>query len=350
MNILKYLFPLTLFASAWLAFNSTGIMCFITAIYAFGIFPFAEYLLQPQLKNFDTIEADAAKANKLYDWLLYLCVVLQVASMFYFLHCITNSHQTTSQLIGKTLSMGILCGVFGINVAHELGHRLSKAERRLAKISLATSLMMHFYVEHNKGHHKHAATPHDPASARYGESIYSFFARAIPGVYKSAWHIENTDIKKKYGRIWSIHNEMIMAHIYQGLAIVGVGIYFMSIKTAICFVIAALIGIMLLECIDYIQHYGLQRTLKESGLYERMQAHHSWDSHYPLGRLMLFELTRHSDHHYLASKKYQVLDAHGNAPQMPAGYPGSILLALVPPLWFKVMHPRIAQHEAMMLA
>jgi alkane 1-monooxygenase len=346
MKLIKYFFPITMFASAWYAFNASTIGCFATAIYAFVIFPGLELILAPQLKNMEAIEADAAKTNKLYDFMLYACVVLQVLSMIYFLYNITTLPQTLIQVIGKTLSMGVLCGVFGINVAHELGHRLSKAERRLAKVSLASSLMMHFYVEHNKGHHKHVATPHDPASARYDESIYTFFARAIPGVYLSAWHIENNDTKKKYGTIWSVHNEMIMAHVYQGLIILAIAIISNSLVTTICFVAAALIGIMLLECIDYIQHYGLQRNLKESGLYERVQAHHSWDSHYPLGRLMLFELTRHSDHHYLASKKYQVLNAHDTAPQLPTGYPGTIILALVPPLWFKVMNKRIADHQA----
>lgn len=93
--------------------------------------------------------------------------------------------------------MGVLCGLFGINLAHELGHRNSKQEQWLAKICLCTSLYGHFIVEHNKGHHKNVATPHDPASARYGENIYAFYIRAVKGVYLGAWHIANAEALKK---------------------------------------------------------------------------------------------------------------------------------------------------------
>jgi alkane 1-monooxygenase len=107
------------------------------------------------------------------------------------------------------------------------------------------------------------------------------------------------------------------------------------------FIAAALMGGMLLETVNYIEHYGLSRNKTSEESYERVQPHHSWNSNHVIGRLMLFELSRHSDHHYLASRKYQVLRHMDQAPQMPTGYPGMILLSLVPPLWFKVMHSEI---------
>jgi alkane 1-monooxygenase len=113
-----------------------------------------------------------------------------------------------------------------------------------------------------------------------------------------------------------------------------------------CFLGAALMGILLLETVNYIEHYGLQREQLENGKYERAMPAHSWNSNHVVGRLMLFELSRHSDHHYLASRKYQVLRHHDNAPQMPTGYPGMMLLSLVPPLWFAIMNRRIEKQFA----
>jgi alkane 1-monooxygenase len=117
--------------------------------------------------------------------------------------------------------------------------------------------------------------------------------------------------------------------------------YFFGGLVTIYFLAAALIGILLLETVNYIEHYGLQRKQIAEGKYERALPVHSWNSDHVIGRIMLFELSRHSDHHYLASRKYQVLRHHDNSPQMPTGYPGMIILSLLPPLWFYVMNKRI---------
>jgi alkane 1-monooxygenase len=122
--------------------------------------------------------------------------------------------------------------------------------------------------------------------------------------------------------------------------------WFFGFFVLTCFLGAALMGILLLETVNYIEHYGLQREQLENGRYERAMPAHSWNSNHVVGRLMLFELSRHSDHHYLASRKYQVLRHHDNAPQMPTGYPGMMLLSLVPPLWFAIMNRRIEKQFA----
>ena len=126
------------------------------------------------------------------------------------------------------------------------------------------------------------------------------------------------------------------------IALLAAIYYFFNVQTVLYFMAAAMIGILLLETVNYIEHYGLLRQLKENGNYERVQHHHSWNSNHILGRTMLFELSRHSDHHYKASKHYQLLDSMPESPQMLTGYPGMMLLALVPPLWFKVMHKKLA--------
>ena len=234
--------------------------------------------------------------------------------------------------------MGLLCGTFGINVGHELGHRVNAFEQVLAKASLLTSLYMHFFIEHNKGHHKNVATPHDPSSARFNEPVYLFYFRTIIFSYLSAWKIANEEMKKKGHNL--LQNEMLQAHVIQ-FAFVVLILFSFGFTITVYFLLAALMGILLLETVNYIEHYGLQRKESAEGKYERAMPHHSWNSNHILGRLMLFELSRHSDHHYLASRKYQILKNHDDAPQLPTGYPGSMLLSLLPPVWFYVMNRRI---------
>lgn len=243
--------------------------------------------------------------------------------------------------------MGLLCGTFGINIGHELGHRVNHFEQWLAKASLMTSLYMHFFIEHNKGHHKNVATPGDPSSARKNEAVYLFYFRTIIFSYLSAWHIANDEVKKKKLSWWQ--NEMLQAHVIQIMFVVVIAFFF-GLTITVYFLMAALMGILLLETVNYIEHYGLQRRPVGDGKYERAMPHHSWNSNHILGRLMLFELSRHSDHHYLASRKYQVLRHYETAPQLPTGYPGSMLLSLLPPLWFYIMNKRIRHFETLQAA
>jgi alkane 1-monooxygenase len=233
-----------------------------------------------------------------------------------------------------------MCGVFGINVGHELGHRVNFFEQTMAKALLLTSLYMHFFIEHNKGHHKKVATREDPSSARFGEWVYGFHFRSVVFSYLSAWKIANNDVRKKGKPALSLYNEMIQFQLIQ-IAFVILIFFVFGWLTTLYFLIAAVIGFMLLETVNYIEHYGLQRKELDDGKYERALPAHSWNSDHVIGRLFLFELSRHSDHHYLASRKYQVLRHHDDSPQMPTGYPGMMILALIPPVWFWVMNKRI---------
>ncbi len=344
MNIkaFKYWSPITMYLLAWLAFTTTGIQVWATLVYAFVLIPLAELFIKPNEKNLDKAEEEIAKHNRTYDYMLYCFVVLQFIALYFFLCSFNNSALTQWDVAGRIATMGLLCGVFGINVAHELGHRNNAFEQLLAKASLLTSLYMHFFIEHNKGHHKNVATPQDPSSARYNEPVYLFYFRTIFFSYKSAWHIANEEMKKRGLPKWHLSNEMVQAHFIQIILVVIIYVVF-GTHILVYFLLAAFIGILLLETVNYIEHYGLQR--KETGIrkYERAMPQHSWNSSHVLGRLMLFELSRHSDHHYLASKKYQILQHQENAPQLPTGYPGSMLLAMLPPAWFYVMNRRITQ-------
>lgn len=311
-------------------------------LFAWVLIPLTELLLPPDPVNMSEAEEALAKADWRYDYTLYFFVLLQFIALGYFLFAMQDPNLSNWDVAGRICSMGLLCGTFGINIGHELGHRIKPFEQWLAKASLMTSLYMHFFIEHNKGHHKHVATPQDPSSARYNEPVYLFYFRTIALSYLSAWRIANQDVRKAGHVVWGIHNEMIQAHLIQAGFIVIIYL-FTSATVLMYFLIAAFIGILLLETVNYIEHYGLSRQRTNSGNYERAMPHHSWNSNHVLGRLMLFELSRHSDHHYLASRKYQILRHHDEAPQLPTGYPGSIILSLVPPLWFWVMNKRIKQ-------
>ena len=196
---LKYLFPLSMYLLAMAAFSFTGWVTWAPLIYAWVLLPLLELFLNPDEKNLSAAEEELAKSNKLYDYMLYIIVPLQYAALVYFLFSLQQTGLAWWEITGRIFTMGLLCGTFGINVAHELGHRVNKAEQTMAKMLLGTSLYIHFFIEHNKGHHKHVATPQDPSSARYNESVYRFYFRTIAYSYLSAWKIANEDTRKKYG-------------------------------------------------------------------------------------------------------------------------------------------------------
>ncbi len=339
-KILKYTVGFTIPICAALAISFGGIWVFLTPFYAFFFLAALEMLMPLSKKNMSEIEEEVNKKDPVYDWMLYLNVPVQFGLLFYFLYTISHQQLYWWELSGLILSMGICCGVIGINVAHELGHRKSIFERFLAKSLLLTSLYMHFIIEHNKGHHKKVGTEHDPSSALLNENIYAFYFRTIFGSIKSAREIQKSELQADAKKTISFSNELLLFFIIELFFIIITAILF-EWQTAIFFIIASIIGILLLESVNYIEHYGLRRKIAPSGNYERVQPWHSWNSDHMVGRLVLYELTRHSDHHYLSSRKYQILRRLEEAPQLPAGYPAMILLSLVPPLFFKVMNPRV---------
>ncbi|MBF8456878.1 alkane 1-monooxygenase [Kaistella sp. G5-32] len=346
MNIkaFKYLSPLIIYILAWISFTQSGWFVWIPLLYVWILIPIIELFFKPDEKNLSATETEIAKKDSTYDYMLYIIVVFQYFSLFKFLSVISTPNSPTFDVIGRIFTMGLLCGTFGINVAHELGHRKNKMEQFFAKALLLTSLYMHFFIEHNKGHHKNVSTPKDPSSARKNEILYFFYFRTIIFSYLSAWEISTKEILKKGASKWSLKNEMLQFQIIQIAFVILIYFAFGGLAT-LYFLAAAIIGITLLETINYIEHYGLSRKETTSGNYERAMPKHSWNSNHALGRLMLFELSRHSDHHYLASKKYQILDHHDEAPQLPTGYPGSMILALFPPAWFYVMNRKIKNLE-----
>lgn len=341
---LKYFSPLLFIYFSWISFHQNGWLCYLPAIFAFVFVPLAEFFLKPSPLNVNTAEEELIKKDPVYDIILYFFFLLHFTLLLVFLLSLREKPLSLSDFTGRIISMGILCGIFGINLAHELGHRSNKMEQLLSKALLLTSLYMHFFIEHNKGHHKRVATFEDPASARLNEPIFSFYFRTIKDSYLSAWQIANKEMQKKGLPALHWKNEMLQYQFIQFAFVLLIGFVF-GWMPLLCFILSAVLGILLLECINYIEHYGLIRNEITPGKYERAMPNHSWNSDHVIGRIMLFELSRHSDHHFLASRKYQVLRHHENSPQMPTGYPGMMVLANIPPLWFRVMNKRIQKFK-----
>lgn len=341
---LKYCAVFTLPLTVAISFTSEGWMTYIPLLYAFGLIPLIELFTTANAANLAEAEKEVVKSDRLYDWLLYATVPLQWAFVVWFLFAVTEVGLDTSSLVGRVTGLGMLCGVMGINVAHELGHRPKKAEQHKAKILLLSSLYMHFFIEHNRGHHKNVATAEDPASARKNETVYTFWFRSMIYSWLHAWELEKVRLARTGQNVVSWNNEMLRYQFIQVSLLLLIA-FSAGVYAAVLFGVAALMGALLLETVNYIEHYGLSRTLKENGRYERVMPWHSWNSDHIVGRLLLFELTRHSDHHYKASKPYPLLDHMDRAPQLPTGYPGMMLLSLFPPAFFALMHPRIEALE-----
>ena len=325
----------------WFSFSAYGWQTFIPFMWVFMVIPLLELFFKPDTDNVSKAEEQSRLDNFLYDLQIYMMVPVQLFTLVYFLFAMQEAGLMVIDKAGRIMSMGLCCGVIGINIGHELGHRTKSYEKWMAKINLMTSLNMHFMHEHNKHHHQMVSTPEDPATARYGELLYAFWFRSMFGVYVCAWKLEAERLRRKGHAFLSFKNQMITDHLIEVGIMVAMG-YFFGIATVGYFVIAAIIGHLLLETVNYIEHYGLMRE-KKGDRYERVMPHHSWNSDHILGRLNLFELSRHSDHHFIASRKYQVLRHMDHSPQMPTGYPGMMILSFFPPLWFSVMNPKVKQ-------
>ena len=340
MKDLKYLFAYTVPLAAFISFTSTGVGTYAAVIYAFVVLPILDMVLGKNETNLGDTERNNKAINTLFDWMLYLNLPIVFGLMSYGLFQVTTQSYTTSEWIGLSLSAGILLATNGINVAHELGHRQSFLERTMSKALYIPCLYMHFYIEHNFGHHMKVATPDDGATAKYNQSLYAFWIRSVSKQYIDAWKKQMELLSAKNRSFLSFYNDILWYHLIQPLYLLAVLILFS--QTALLFaILAGVISFLFLECINYIEHYGLLRSKTPSGRYERVQTHHSWNSNYNIGRIVLYELTRHSDHHFKSAKKYQLLETHKESPHLPMGYPASILLSLVPPLWFYVMNPRV---------
>ncbi len=334
--LIAYLAPLAAFAGIYYA----GIWSLGAMYVGFVLIPILEIFAKGTQENFSEPVEATKKEDRFFDVLLYLNLPILYALIVVYLLRIEAGGLSSFEILGMTLSVGLVVGTVGINVAHELGHRTTWYEQLMAKSLLLSALYMHFFIEHNRGHHKNVATEKDPATSRQGEAIYFFWIRSVFGSYWSAWKLEYRRLTKTGRSAFSWSNEMLRFQVIQLVYLFGMGLLFGWDKIPYLIGVAVT-GFLLLESVNYIEHYGLRRKLLENGRYETVKPQHSWNSNKEFGRIFLYELTRHSDHHFKASRKYQVLRHFDESPQLPYGYPTSMLIALIPPLWFKLMDKQL---------
>ena len=294
MKKLKYASVFALPVSVYVAFQATGgCLTHLPVLLFFGLVPLLELMLKPNNKNLTEREKKIIQRDWFYDVLIYLVVPVQIIFLILFLFAVSQAGLTPFELLDRISSMGLMCGVIGINLGHELGHRSNRAEQFLGELLLLTSLENHFLPYHNYGHHKLVATSQDPATARRGESVFAFWFRSHFGSYFFAWRLEWKRLKSKNKKPLSFNNRMVSYTVAQAL-LLGIIFYFFGATVMLYFVVAAAFGIMLLETVNYIEHYGLLRRMTADGVYESVHHQHSWNSDQVLGRILLFELSRHS--------------------------------------------------------
>ncbi len=278
------------------------------------------------------------------DLILILTVLVNTISIVLMLRAIyIQPDVTILQLLLYGLNTGFNASAIGITVAHELIHRKELGLRMLGIWNLILVSYGHFYIEHIKGHHRYVGTAIDPATSRKNESLYAFTMRTIPGQFKSALFIEANRLRKENKAPYGFSNFVILISLIELICIASL-CFFVHWKAGLAFFISSYIAVLILEYINYIEHYGLERNINE-----KFSAVHAWQSDNVVSRSSLVELSRHSDHHMKASKPYYSLESHAESPVLPAGYFGVLYLALIPPLWFKTINPILEDFQAKQL-
>ncbi len=342
---LGFLFPLSMPLLILAGYRLGGAWNFLTLGWLFVALPALDYLLGADTAAVLPRDARSAGWARFFDGILYLWVPVQLALIVWAAGAFAALPDLLSQ-VGLAYSVGVVTGGVGIVVAHELGHRQRAGERLLGCVLLASVGYAHFYIEHNKGHHSRVATPEDPATARAGESFWQFLPRTVVGQFASAWQIERERLVALGRRPASAANRMGWV-IAAPLAIASaLGLAF-GAAAVVLFVVQAAVAISLLEEVNYLEHYGLVRRRRPDGRYETVTPRHSWNSSQRLSNWFLFNLQRHSHHHAQVTRHYQELLHVADAPQLPTGYGGMFLVAMLPPLWRRVMEPRLAAWRAL---
>ncbi len=313
-----------------------------------GIVPVIDLLTGLDRSNPPDDVIEELEEDRYYRWLTYLFLPIQYAGFVLAMWMIAGGGSWDLSLaarLGLAISIGCIGGI-GINTAHELGHKKESHERWLSKIALAQVAYGHFYIEHNRGHHVRVATPEDPASSRIGESFYAFWPRTVVGSLRSAWHLEKRRYARRIGHPVRPGNDVLnawaMTAVLWGAMVVWLGVGILPFL-----LIQAVVGFSLLEVVNYMEHYGMLRQKVVSNgreRYERVVPAHSWNSNNIATNVLLYHLQRHSDHHANPTRRYQALRDFEESPVLPTGYAGMIVLALFPPLWRRVMDPRVLAH------
>ena len=338
--LLSLLIPTTVLIGPALMLNSgEAWMLWLPVVFFYTIVPLLDRILGEDQSNPPESAVPALDADLYYRWVTYLLAPVLWAAFIFSAWFVSRFDLPLHAMFAMVLISGSVGG-FCINLGHELGHKNTQLEKWLAKIVLAPSGYGHFFIEHNRGHHRDAATPADPASSRMGESIYRFVLREMPGAWFRAWELEKSRLQKAGLPVFSLHNEIIQPALLT-LALWSGLVAWLGWNVLPFLVVASFWANFQLTSANYIEHYGLLRGQRAPGKYEACQPHHSWNSNHIFSNWILFHLQRHSDHHAHPLRRYQSLRHCDNLPTLPSGYFAMFLVAYIPPLWRAVMDPRL---------
>jgi alkane 1-monooxygenase len=345
--LLVFVVPALMPAAAWLAEHggAPDLAAWFPLMFLFVLLPLVDFAIGRDTRNpRDAAEREELEGQRAYRWITLACVPVQVGLVAWSGAWLLDAGLGPAGIAGWLLSQGVVSGILGINVAHELIHKRERLEQWAGGVLLCTVGYQGFKVEHVRGHHVNVSTPLDQSSARFGQSVYPFMLRSLAGNLSAAWRLEAARLRQRGLRWWHWRNEMLWwTALWLGFAAAMAA--WLGPAGLAFFVVQGLGAALSLEIINYVEHYGLERRLVD-GRYERTTHLHSWNSAYRLSNLMLFQLQRHSDHHETARRRYQALLHHDDSPQLPGGYPAMFVLALVPPLWRRVIDPRVRGLDA----
>jgi len=335
LSLLLPLLPLVAIALA----EATGwrVLLWSPLLFIYGVVPLLDWLIGVDDDNPPESIVPELERDPWYRWLTYAALPVHVLVLTLGMWYVVEWAQTPAERLAIVLSLGFMAAL-AINTGHALGHKRERLDQWLSRVALALAGYGHFRIEHNLGHHVQVATPEDSASARMGESLYRFLLRELPGGMRRGWRLETARLRRAGLPAWSAHNEILQAHAIT-LLLQGGLVAWLGWQVLPWLVLHNLFAWLQVTGVNYIEHYGLLRQQRPDGTYERCRPRHSWNSNHSVSNLMLFHLQRHSDHHAHAERRYQSLRHFDEAPQLPTGYMGMLLLAELPPLYFRVMDP-----------
>lgn len=337
--MLSYIPPLVPLISFWIyARTGNALATLIPFLFVFGLIPLLDAVFGEDRHNPPPEVVAALEADPYYLRLARVSVPLLWLSFLSTVAFVGTQDLPWWSYVALLLGVGTIDGG-ALLVGHELGHKADRLNRIFGLLANNIVGYAHFRIEHNRGHHTWVATPEDPASARFRESIYAFAMRELPGAFVRGWRNEAERLARRGKSVWSIENEILLGFALTFAVAAGL-IALFGWKVAPFILAHHFIGWYALTQANYVEHYGLLREKGPNGRYQPVEPRHSWNTNHVVSNLMTFHLQRHSDHHANPMRPYQSLRDFEDLPRLPSGYPGMFVLAAIPPLWFRVMDPR----------
>ncbi len=325
-------------AAGLVSLTGLSVFWWFGVMFAYGVVPAADLVAGTDVIN---RLPDPTEGRTIYRLMTLAFVPTAIGSFLWAAWLVGGQDWSLFGFAGFAATMGV-SGSAATNAAHELGHKRPNLERTMSRLTLAMVAYSHFFVEHNRGHHRHVSTPLDPASARFGETLYRYFPRTLIGSARSSWHLEKRRMELTNKPVFGPANQILTGIAMTVVLWTAAAALSGFTPVVFAFLVAqAAIAVLMLETVNYLEHYGLLRELRADGKYEPCQPHHSWNSDHRVTNMFLFQLQRHSDHHANPTRPFEQLRHFDHSPQLPAGYAPMMIAAAIPPLWFRIMNDRV---------